>query len=307
MQTYFSPGKLLISGEYLVLDEALALAIPTKLGQSLGVHHHANQDTNTIYWQAFDTNGELWYTQEFSFTTGNDAKVEAVCEVDCVIDLTTERLTKLLNEALRMNPSFLQEGIYEVQSHLDFPNDWGLGSSSTLICNIAKWAEVDAFEISAATFGGSGYDIAVGMTGTDVLFRSAELWEGYVFNPAFKDQLYFVHLNQKKDSSEAVKRYKELKVDSVLIQEISNITDLISVCEDFDEFQELITKHEKIVSEVVGLQPVKELYFSDYGFAIKSLGAWGGDFILACGDENTPAYFENKGYSTVLTYSQLIK
>ena len=35
--TYYSNGKLLITGEYVVLDGATALAIPTKYGQSLCV------------------------------------------------------------------------------------------------------------------------------------------------------------------------------------------------------------------------------------------------------------------------------
>ena len=33
MSTIFSPGKLLLTSEYVVLDGALALAVPTKWGQ----------------------------------------------------------------------------------------------------------------------------------------------------------------------------------------------------------------------------------------------------------------------------------
>ena len=36
-QTFYSNGKLLITGEYVVLDGAKALALPTKFGQSLVV------------------------------------------------------------------------------------------------------------------------------------------------------------------------------------------------------------------------------------------------------------------------------
>ena len=32
-QTFYSNGKLLITGEYVVLDGAKALALPTKFGQ----------------------------------------------------------------------------------------------------------------------------------------------------------------------------------------------------------------------------------------------------------------------------------
>ena len=36
-KTFYSNGKLLITGEYLVLDGAKALALPTKYGQYLTV------------------------------------------------------------------------------------------------------------------------------------------------------------------------------------------------------------------------------------------------------------------------------
>ena len=36
-QTFYSNGKLLLTGEYLVLNGAVALAIPTKFGQTLTI------------------------------------------------------------------------------------------------------------------------------------------------------------------------------------------------------------------------------------------------------------------------------
>ena len=50
---------------------------------------------------------------------------------------------------------------------------------------------------------------------------------------------------------------------------------------------------------------VKEKYFSDYNGSIKSLGAWGGDFILAT--RNNKNYFLEKGFNTVFSFSELIK
>ncbi|MEJ6662164.1 MAG: GHMP kinase, partial [Bacteroidia bacterium] len=72
-------------------------------------------------------------------------------------------------------------------------------------------------------------------------------------------------------------------------------------------FQQLITEHESLIAAQVEMPTVKEKRFADYPFAIKSLGAWGGDFILACGDENTPKYFKDKGFDVVLSYAELIK
>jgi hypothetical protein len=36
-KTFYSNGKLLITGEYLILDGAKGLALPTKMGQNLSV------------------------------------------------------------------------------------------------------------------------------------------------------------------------------------------------------------------------------------------------------------------------------
>ena len=45
---------------------------------------------------------------------------------------------------------------------------------------------------------------------------------------------------------------------------------------------------------------------SDFDGEIKSLGAWGGDFILATSDENPSTYFKAKGFETILPYSEMI-
>ena len=44
---------------------------------------------------------------------------------------------------------------------------------------------------------------------------------------------------------------------------------------------------------------------SDYNGEIKSLGAWGGDFILAAGPTNTPEYFSSKGFNTIIRYNEM--
>ena len=296
----------MLTGEYFVLDGALSLAIPTKLGQSMAVTPSDDNEATTLSWRSYDNNGELWYSQNFEINRA-ERKVGVEEEVGCEIDPTTHQLSQLLNEAMRLNTQFLTEGSWKVETHLDFPSNWGLGSSSTLICNIAKWAEVDAFDLLDVSFGGSGYDIAVGMQGGDVLYRNPELWEGFVFNPSFIPQLYFIHLNTKQNSREGIKAYKAQPQNNERIQRISEITDRVSVVEDLDEFQELISEHEQIVADHLGMRTVKDMYFSDYPYAIKSLGAWGGDFILAVGDANTPQYFKDRGYELVLPFDNLIK
>ena len=49
MGKIFSPGKLLLTSEYVVLDGALALALPTKLGQEFFVEETLDHQSR-IYW-----------------------------------------------------------------------------------------------------------------------------------------------------------------------------------------------------------------------------------------------------------------
>jgi mevalonate kinase len=310
VQTFFSHGKLLITGEYVVLDGALSLAVPTKLGQRMEVEFHESEMDNTLTWYSIDSDGETWYREEFLIEESHTERSRSVRLNEmklCNTNAVSDKLCEILNKATELNLDFLQGGSFTIRTYLDFPNNWGLGSSSTLICNIAKWAEVDAFELSAASFGGSGYDIAVGMMGGDVLYRNPDMWEGYVYNPPFKEQLYFVHLNQKQNSREGIAAYRNKKLDSAVIDKISNLTEDLIKCADIEEFETLITQHEEAIAAVIEMPTVKEKLFSDYPFAIKSLGAWGGDFILACGDKNTPNYFKEKGFDTILAYKDLIK
>ena len=294
----------------MVLDGALSLAIPTKYGQRMEVEFRDSESQNTLTWYSLDSEGETWYREEFLIKESGTEAPRSVRLNDtklCNINAVSDKLVEILNKACEGNPWFLDGGSYTVRTYLDFPNNWGLGSSSTLICNIAKWAEVNAFELSEASFGGSGYDIAVGMMGGDILYRSPEMWEGYVYQPAFRDKLYFVHLNQKQNSREGIATYRSKPLKKEVVGQISNLTESLIKCDVFNEFQQLITEHEMAIASVIDMPTVKEKLFSDYPFAIKSLGAWGGDFILACGDENTSNYFKDKGYETVLAYSELIK
>ena len=52
---------------------------------------------------------------------------------------------------------------------------------------------------------------------------------------------------------------------------------------------------------------IKEELFIDYPGEIKSLGAWGGDFILAAGPSDSNKYFEKKGFKTVIRFMDMLK
>ncbi len=55
MKTFRANGKLLISGEYTILDGSLSLALPTQKGQVLH-YKYINQDI--LHWRSLDVKEE---------------------------------------------------------------------------------------------------------------------------------------------------------------------------------------------------------------------------------------------------------
>ncbi len=299
MVRFYSNGKLLLTGEYVVLDGALSLALPTKFGQSLQVNL---LETHVIEWKSMDEKGEIWFEDTFTISEEDIISKHPNTAI-------SERLIQILNSAKELNPEFLKSG-FSVESHLTFPRNWGLGSSSTLLNNIAKWAHINPFELSDKTLGGSGYDIACTQHNTAITYQlqnQNRQVKPVAFNPDFTDQLYFVHLNEKQNSREGIAAYRNTsKNNSSAISDINGITEQIIQCKNFSEFNALLDSHENIISNLIQQPTVKARLFSDFSGTLKSLGAWGGDFILASASENPERYFKEKGFQTVIPYQDLI-
>lgn len=296
----FSPGKLLITSEYVVLDGALALAVPTKLGQE-GLFCVIEDEESLVHWEAYHQD-ELWLKVDINYAN-NEIIYSNLKE-------PAEFVLKIINILKAHSTKVLQSNSsYSIKTNLQFPSNFGLGSSSTLMNNLATWAEVDAYLLNDLALGGSGYDIAVAQEKQPILFQRLPqntLVEPVDFNPSFKDELIFIHLNQKQDSREGIRLYKSKIKDKSLIESFSNITRAALATSSLEEFSQLMTLHEKNISQLVDLPTVKEKYFGDAPTFFKSLGAWGGDFILSNRFDNYKNYFQNKGYSTIFTYNDLI-
>lgn len=298
VEKFYSNGKLLLTGEYLVLDGATSLALPSKYGQDLTVE---NITQPFLIWESFDETGSKWFHSKFEIPA---LKSDFQDEI-------TSTLFKILKEAQKLNPKFLATGSgYHIKTNLSFPRNWGLGTSSTLINNIAGWAKVDAFELLKNSFGGSGYDIACAQNNSPILYRRIKKKPSIQkvnFNPHFKNQIYFVHLNKKQISREGIKDYRDTIKDSTrFIEQISDLSQQLLNCEDLTDFEKILAEHERIIARIIKKKPVQEVLFPDYFGQTKSLGAWGGDFILATGNDDTTKYFINKGFETVVSYRDMI-
>jgi len=300
---FYAHGKLLISGEYAVLDGAHAFALPTKFGQKMIVKNSRGSD---LIWECIDKEGNSWFNSHISLydfspinTTDQDI---------------SDNLKKILKNAVRLNSEFLSKwNGFKVETQLEFPLEWGLGSSSTLFSLIGDWADINCLMLYFKVDNGSGYDVACSNAGKPIIYFANDDEVSYTpieFNPSFKKNLYFVHLNKKQDSKQGIKAYlKAVKNRKTLVKTISAISDEMSEAKDLKTFANLMQKHEDAIAQHTGFEKVKDLHFSDYWGAVKSLGAWGGDFVMATSNKSaaeTKAYFSEKGYATVLSYDEMI-
>ncbi len=300
-KTFYSNGKLLITSEYVVLDGAKALALPTKFGQNLTIDKGANQE---IQWTSYDYDNSFWFEDTFTFS-------EIKSKTIFVNQPIKNTLITILHEAFLLNPIFLENSLgYTITTQLTFPKFWGLGTSSTLINNIAQWLQIDAYILLKNSFGGSGYDIACAQNNSPILYQlingKPEV-EKISFKPICSSNLYFVYLNQKQNSKAAIASYysksNTLENSIPLFDEITNA---ILLSNDFENFSLLLLKHEIEMSSILELPTIQNALFSDFKGTIKSLGAWGGDFVLVISRENPTGYFREKGFETILPYSEMI-
>ena len=91
-----------------------------------------------------------------------------------------------------------------------------------------------------------------------------------------------------------------------MISKINGLTEAVLHCQDQKRFNALLQEHENLLSQILEKETVQKRLFSDFDGSIKSLGAWGGDFVLASGNTQTPEYFKQKGYPTVIPYKAMI-
>jgi len=301
MTRYYSHGKLLISGEYLILEGAIGLAVPTVQGQDLVVEE---TDSGRLQWESVDENEKTWFTAEFDL---EDFELLSHSGDESV----GEQLQRILRTARKMNSRFLitSEGC-QVRTALEFSRNWGLGSSSTLVNNIAKWADRNPFRLLFDSFGGSGYDIACANSEKPLFYRlEGNQPKAYQidFDPPFKKNLFFVYLNVKQSSKASIAQFQEAQdFDDQTLDHISAISKELVRCGNQIDFNLLIEEHERIIGSVLGETPIQQRYFEDFPGQIKSLGAWGGDFVLVSTETDPRDYFRKKGFKTVIPYHKMV-
>ncbi|WP_185860805.1 GYDIA family GHMP kinase [Blattabacterium cuenoti] len=299
---FYSHGKLLLTGEYFILYGASGLALPTIKGQSLTIFQH--NLSSVLHWKSYNEINKPWFEGVFHLPS-----LDICYETE---KNTALKLRDLLLRSKKIQNNFLPNelGIY-VKTQLEFPRNWGLGSSSTLINNIAKWAKIDPYMLLGYPFTGSGYDIACVSTSKPIIYKLMNQKPHIVpieFNPPFKDKLFFLHLNKKQNTCNEIQSFRSniSNISNENIEAISFITQRIPFCQTLKEFEELLFKHENIISKILNIPTIKEIYFPDYLGVVKSLGAWGGDFVLISSRKGMKNYFSNRGFDTLISFDEMI-
>lgn len=305
-QSFHSNGKLLLTGEYLVLKGAQALALPIKQGQSLSVTEAEAEGHALLHWTALSPNG-LWIKVLFELPS-----LDIIHSSDAT---KTAKLHMILLTLKQLNPQLFDGSrSFQVKTQLDFDPEWGFGTSSTLIANLAKWAKVDPYALLRLSIGGSGYDIACAYASAPLFYRLEQLKPVVSkagFAPPFSNQLFFIYSGTKQDSAIGIRQFVHQTEDtdvSDVVSIVSRIGAEAAQTHDFRTFCSLMDAHEHLMADLLKHEPLKTK-FPDFDGHLKHLGAWGGDFMLAMSEqsyEDVVSYFASKGLNTVFAYYDLV-
>lgn len=293
-------GKLLITGEYLVLVGARALAMPVKFGQHMALLETSQRK---LEWVSSDSNG-TWFSAVYDPDT---LRIRSSGNMK----IATE-LKKILTAARRLNPGFpAGTSGWQVNVTANYPLVWGMGSSSTLCYLVAGWAGVNVFDLFRLISKGSGYDVACAGHSSMLyyqLLRGRQEITPAMPGKALRENTYFVFLGTKQSSSREVAAFfgnREFSdIDLVAVSQLSS-----AICDASSpaELIRLVNEHEFILSTILKREPIAGRFASFPG-TVKSLGAWGGDFAMFVSEHEPEVvinHLHGAGFVNVFTFNDL--
>ncbi len=300
---FSSNGKLLLTGEYLILKGALALAVPLKRNHLLKIESAPGK--NEILWESYDIDGK-YFSGQF--------KLQDLSCRKFTNEVAQEFISNLLVNAKKLNRNFLKnDESIKVTSRLSFSRKWGWGGSSTTISNVAQWAGLNPFKLFFSTQKGSAYDIACSISNSPILYqlrKNEPTFEKTEINPTIKSNAYFIFTGKKADTKTNVKKFISSNPSKIEdIEKVSALTKEIASANNLEDLSQLINEHEKIISSIIKSKAVREDFFNDFNGSIKSLGAWGGDFLMAIsekGPEYIKEYFSKKSMYPVFAFNEIV-
>jgi mevalonate kinase len=300
---FHSNGKFLLTGEYLVTQGAKSLVMPLRPGQSLSVENEKHEISGFKWISTIKNNPwfEAFYDQNLNIRKTTDFAI-------------AERLKGWLIHAKNLSnrdDSVLLDKI--IRTNIEFDINWGLGSSSSLISNIAYLFDIDSFTLAFQTTNGSGYDVAAARNNKIFLYQLKKhqpVTKPVEFNPWFKKQMRFVFLGKKQNSSKSLEFFYKQNIQQKDIDAVSDLTESFIATSDLSTAIHNLKEHNSVIKKYLQQPSPGEIFFRDFEGIIKPLGAWGGDFALAITEKNNPYmknYFDKKGFPVQFDFDSIIK
>lgn len=295
MLNYRANGKLLLTSEYAITQGATGLAIPTRYGQSL--NYSPNPSGNCIKWVAKRQDGEPWFWVDLSQT------LEILATSD---EMVAGRLIEMLK--VMKSRTALLDRAGNFTTELEFPQDWGLGTSSTLASLLAQCAGSDSLSAFRQVHGGSGYDLACAQADGPILYtldNGTPKIERTEINFEFKHDIGFVYSGKKQNTQDSIQLIKDRPFSDSQLERFNELTKAFLECMTVLELEEVIMEHEALISEHLGLTKVKDGRFEAYPGKVKSLGGWGGDFVMVTRLAASKKWLRKNGLKVIFPFKSL--
>ena len=269
----------MLCGEYAVTIGVEALAVPVSVGQWMHVWEFDSPGgEHRILWEAKDREGASWLNESFALPLG-----------DVGLEERDER--KIIHQLLAMAPenTWKPGKSYRIETQLEFDRSSGLGSSSTMVANFARFAGLDAQKVQQKVLGGSGYDVAVAELGKGLVFwKNAEVanWDAWKLSADLTSKWKIVFLGKKQNSRNALADVKgklmEIEKDDFLMHQLQQVCAAVKMANQVPMLEAGLEMWQAILAMSLGLEtPYQHFKFQPTkGGLCKWLGAWGGDMLL---------------------------
>ncbi len=275
----------MLCGEYAVTIGVEALALPVSLGQWMYVWEFDSPGGgDRLIWEAKDKDGSTWLNESFALPLET---MEAETEKSSERDRSREVLHSMLSMVAE---GFWKTGkSYRIETQLEFDRSSGLGSSSTMVANFARFAGLDAQKVQQKVLGGSGYDVAVAELGKGLVFwKNAEVanWDAWKLSADLTSKWKIVFLGKKQNSRNALADVKgklmEIEKDDFLMHQLQQVCAAVKMANQVPMLEAGLEMWQAILAMSLGLEtPYQHFKFQPTkGGLCKWLGAWGGDMLL---------------------------
>ena len=275
----------MLCGEYAVTIGVEALALPVSLGQWMYVWEFDSPGGgDRLIWEAKEKDGSTWLNESFALPLET---MEAETEKSSERDRSREVLHSMLS---MVADGFWKTGkSYRIETQLEFDRSSGLGSSSTMVANFARFAGLDAQKVQQKVLGGSGYDVAVAELGKGLVFwKNAEVanWDAWKLSADLTSKWKIVFLGKKQNSRNALADVKgklmEIEKDDFLMHQLQQVCAAVKMANQVPMLEAGLEMWQAILAMSLGLEtPYQHFKFQPTkGGLCKWLGAWGGDMLL---------------------------